>query len=155
MQHSYKQLLKFLSIILLVWLFSNNANAQQNGPTPYKFKYRVTAIKSGASSVSSISNVADVVPKPLIYIPNAFTPNGDGLNDGFGVKAEGIQEFRLEIFNRWGELIFSTTDINEQWDGTFKGRKLENTEVFVYKVSAAGTDSQPQKYNGTVTLVYE
>jgi gliding motility-associated-like protein len=155
MQHSYKQLLKFLSVILLIWLFANNANAQQNGPTPYKFKYRVTAIKSGASSVSSISNVADVVPKPLIYIPNAFTPNGDGLNDGFGVKAEGIQEFRLEIFNRWGELIFSTTDINEQWDGTFKGRKLENTEVFVYKVSAAGMDSQPQKYNGTVTLVYE
>lgn len=155
MQHNYAKVLSILVFTLLCSVGFAPLQAQQNGPTPYKFKYRVTAIKSGSNSVSSLSNIADVVPKPLIYIPNAFTPNGDGLNDGFGVKAEGIHDFRMEIFNRWGELIFSTTDINELWDGTYKGRKLENTEVFVYKVSAAGYESPPQKFNGTVTLVYE
>lgn len=139
---------------MIIGALSNQALAQQ-GPSPYKFKYRVSAVKNGSSSVSSLSNVADVVPKPLVYIPNAFTPNGDGLNDGFGVKAEGIQEFLMEIYNRWGELIFSTTDINELWDGTYKGKKLDNTEVFVYKVTAQGIDNQTQRFNGRVTLVSE
>jgi len=141
-------------LFMILGALSNQAFAQQ-GPSPYKFKYRVSAVKNGSSSVSSLSNVADVVPKPLVYIPNAFTPNGDGLNDGFGVKAEGIQEFLMEIYNRWGELIFSTTDINELWDGTYKGKKLDNTEVFVYKVTAQGIDNQTQRFNGRVTLVSE
>lgn len=141
-------------LFMILGALSNQALAQQ-GPSPYKFKYRVSAVKNGSSSVSSLSNVADVVPKPLVYIPNAFTPNGDGLNDGFGVKAEGIQEFLMEIYNRWGELIFSTTDINELWDGTYKGKKLDNTEVFVYKVTAQGIDNQTQRFNGRVTLVSE
>lgn len=154
MKKLYTKITIAMILFMILGALSNQALAQQ-GPSPYKFKYRVSAVKNGSSSVSSLSNVADVVPKPLVYIPNAFTPNGDGLNDGFGVKAEGIQEFLMEIYNRWGELIFSTTDINELWDGTYKGKKLDNTEVFVYKVTAQGIDNQTQRFNGRVTLVSE
>jgi len=54
-----------------------------------------------------------------LYIPNAFTPNGDMANDGFAPvgKFDGIKEYGLYIYDCWGELIFKTDDVNEQWDG--------------------------------------
>ena len=58
------------------------------------------------------------------YIPNAFTPNGDGLNDKFrilGLPVENITKFNMEIFNRWGQVVFSTNNILDAWDGKFKG----------------------------------
>jgi gliding motility-associated-like protein len=59
------------------------------------------------------------------HIPDAFTPNGDGLNDRFtilGVPPENITKYNLQIFNRWGQLVFSSTEITESWDGTLKGQ---------------------------------
>ena len=150
----HKLILKYCFFTLFLFLGMNQISAQP-GPTTIKHKYRVTAVKNGPSNVNSLSNEATVVPKPLVYIPNAFTPNGDGLNDGFGVKAEGIEHFKMEIYNRWGEMIFSTTDINEQWDGTYMGKKLETTDVYVYKVSAQGIDNNVQNFNGRVTLITE
>ena len=56
-----------------------------------------------------------------IYIPNAFTPNGDGINDFFFVDGVNIREYKLEIWNRWGELVFESTDPSEPWDGSKEG----------------------------------
>jgi gliding motility-associated-like protein len=58
---------------------------------------------------------------PKIIAPNAFTPNGDGKNDQFQVKAENIFNFSLYVFDRWGTMLFESKDINNGWDGTFKG----------------------------------
>ena len=58
------------------------------------------------------------------YIPNAFTPDGDGLNDNFrivGLPPENITQFNMQIYNRWGQMVFSTNNIREAWDGTTKG----------------------------------
>ncbi len=71
------------------------------------------------------------------YIPNAFTPNGDGLNDEFRPYFPGVQKFKMLIFNGWGELIYKTTDINKGWDGVYKGRK-QGTDVYVYVLTAEG-----------------
>ena len=80
---------------------------------------------------------------PDIYLPNAFTPNGDGLNDIFKGKPVGLSQFSfLKIFNRYGQEIFSTTDYNKGWDGTWKG-KIQNSGVYV--VIASGID-----YRGNV-----
>jgi gliding motility-associated-like protein len=85
-------------------------------------------------------------------LPNAFTPNGDGKNDCFGVSTWGnVSNLKLQIFNRWGELVFSTTDPNKCWDGTYKGVQ-QPLSVFIYQISA-DTFCGPVQRNGTVTLI--
>ncbi len=78
-----------------------------------------------------------VEPEFHIYIPDAFTPDGNGINDMFVCKGMGIDVTRFEmmIFDRWGELIFKTTDFYQGWDGTVKGKKNKATQdVYVYKI---------------------
>jgi gliding motility-associated-like protein len=67
----------------------------------------------------------------MLHYANAFTPNGDGLNDVFSINGLYIQKFDLKIYNRWGELIFQTTDPTQGWDGKSRGNKMqESTYVF-------------------------
>jgi len=69
----------------------------------------------------------------ILFIPNTFTPNGNGVNEKFNAYGEGIISFHMQIFNRWGQLIFETNDINAGWDGTYKGKIVE-TDTYVYKI---------------------
>lgn len=71
----------------------------------------------------------------FVYIPNSFTPNGDGLNDDFGLAGvtAGVNKMEMEIYNRWGEKVFSSTNVDKRWNGTYKGQ-LVPTGVYVYKV---------------------
>ncbi|REJ80839.1 MAG: gliding motility-associated C-terminal domain-containing protein [Bacteroidetes bacterium] len=134
-------------LLFTVCILHNRIQAQDILPDKV---YRVTAYKKGANHVSSTSNYAEVTPPTSIYIPNAFTPNGDGLNDTFGVKGEGIKNFRLFIYNRWGEKIFETSNPNEHWDGYYGGRPAEQG-TYVYQVFASGIGKKAR--NGSVTLV--
>ena len=68
-----------------------------------------------------------------IYVPNAFTPNGDNMNDVFLFKSLSVDEFELQIFNRWGELLFTSNSIDHGWDGYYKGN-LAQIDVYVWKV---------------------
>ncbi|MEI6852196.1 MAG: gliding motility-associated C-terminal domain-containing protein, partial [Bacteroidota bacterium] len=88
------------------------------------------------------------------YIPNAFTPNGDGLNDLYGPVCEGIPEYHFMIFSSWGELIFETNDVTQWWDGRYKGKIVKvgvYTWVLDYK-TACDTDKRIHKY-GIVVVV--
>lgn len=70
-----------------------------------------------------------------VYVPNAFTPNGDGHNEAFGPHINGeVADYQFLIFNRWGELIFETNEVNTGWDGTIAGRAAES-EVYVWKLN--------------------
>lgn len=137
---------------MFLMLFGFNAIAQSDDPMAKR--YRVTAFKAANTSITSLSNIAEAAPKSTLYIPSAFTPNGDGINDRFGVKALNITQFNLKIFNRWGELIFETDEVTNLWDGTYKGEAITNTDVFVYTVTAKGPNGfiLPEE-SGTVTLV--
>lgn len=115
-------------------------------------KYRVIAYKTGQPQVFSISNEVEIVPAMSIYIPNTFTPNGDGLNDTFGVAGEAIKDFRMQIFNRWGQLIFETSNANEKWDGTYAGQMVP-MGVYVYKVSAGSPNGQKQIKEGNINVI--
>jgi gliding motility-associated-like protein len=85
-------------------------------------------------------------------LPTAFTPNGDGKNDCFGLRTWGnVTNVRFEIYNRWGEIVFRTSDPSQCWDGTYKGER-QSTAVFVYQVWA-DTFCGPVYRKGTVTLV--
>lgn len=88
------------------------------------------------------------------YLPNVFTPNNDSVNDRFLIMASGIKEFRMSIFNRWGELIFESFDVYEGWDGnTRSGAKAAGgVYVVVVDYSVSSTGKKDTQY-GSVTLL--
>ncbi len=88
-----------------------------------------------------------------IIIPNAFTPNGDGNNDFFRPRMLGLVKSRLIIYNTWGEVIFSSDDIETKgWDGTIKGRKAENGN-YVYKIIGVSFNGLPVERDGIFALI--
>ena len=113
--------------------------------------YRVTAHKRGNTTITSMSNYAEVIPPLHIYIPSAFTPNGDGINDTFGAKGEGIQNYHLYVYNRWGQVIFESTNPNQQWDGKYAGQPAEQG-TYVYQLFASGVGDKGK--TGSVSLIY-
>jgi gliding motility-associated-like protein len=142
------RIVTFLAFVLFVG--SLNAQEAPDG----KRRYRVTAFKSYNMGITSMSNTADAYPKSTLYIPSAFTPDGDGVNDAFGAKGKNIISLKMKIYNRWGELVYETDQLNDTWDGTYKGNAITNTDVFVYTVNAVSVDGKPlPEENGTVTLV--
>ena len=145
---TYKSIL-FIAIIT-IWCGVLQA---QNAPDG-KRRYRVTAFKSYDLDVPSLSNTADAFPKATLYIPSAFTPDGDGVNDAFGVRGKNIISLKMKIYNRWGELVYESQQLSDTWNGTYKGEPITNTDVFVYTVNAVSVDGKnlPEE-NGTVTLI--
>lgn len=87
-----------------------------------------------------------------IYIPNAFTPDGDGINDFFHAKGTGIEDFEMRIFNRWGEQIFFSDNITYGWNGYFKSI-MSKSDVYVWVVRVRDIRGQYHKLRGHVTLV--
>lgn len=144
-----KHLIKLLLLSLLMTFISNVLLSQN---MQYSRKYRVIAYKNGNSSITSMSNETEVIPTMYIYIPNSFTPNGDGMNDTFGISGEAIQNFSMQVFNRWGDLVFETKNANSVWDGTFNGNKVAQG-VYVYKVTASNITGRKTQKEGTVTVV--
>jgi len=93
-----------------------------------------TAQVSNGTCISIISTNVVEHCKPLFFVPNAFTPNNDDLNDVFMPQHSGLfQEYKMEIFNRWGELIYTTNELNTGWDGKIAGKDIQ-ADVFVYKI---------------------
>lgn len=82
----------------------------------------------------STSQGIRVNPAFSIYVPNAFTPNGDGINDVFMVKGIEVKDFALYIFNRWGQTIFTSNDINVGWDGRGNDNNVCQDEVYLYRI---------------------
>jgi gliding motility-associated-like protein len=101
---------------------------------------------------SSVTKKIVIEDENLIYVPNAFTPNGDGSNDVFMAVSRSQIKFEMQIFNRGGQLIFQSSDINKGWDGTFKGQLAENN-VYVYKITYITKNSKAKTITGSVTLV--
>jgi gliding motility-associated-like protein len=73
----------------------------------------------------SASNVITLFQPFSLDLPTAFTPKGDGLNDEFGAVAKGLKDYKLLIYNRFGDLVFTSTDVNKQWDGTVKNKEFQ------------------------------
>jgi len=91
-----------------------------------------------------------------VYIPNAFTPDGNGRNDIFMPYGYGINEdkYKMEIFDRWGELIFSSSEFRKGWDGTVKGTsQIAQDGVYIYKILVTDLLNNKKNYVGHVTLI--
>ena len=93
-----------------------------------------------------------------IEVPNVFTPNGDGLNDFFQVKAQSIRTFQGYILNRWGKVLFEWTnwqDVEAGWDGKLDGGTNASTGVYYYIINAVGMDNTPYEIQGVLHLFRE
>ena len=131
-----------------------------------QYCYRVIAHRNGPPSdpalnmnITSISNESCLKTKSRIYVPNAFTPNGDGLNDFLVVEGLFIKTFHIRIYDRWGTKVFESYSLDDTWDGTckscngiYKDRKPV-TDVYKYMIDATGTDGNQYYLDGNVTVL--
>lgn len=115
--------------------------------------YKVTVTTAlGCIGEDSITVDVSAASKNAIQMPNAFSPNGDGLNDCFGVGFLGqISNLRLSVYDRWGNRVFYTNNPTQCWDGRFGGKELA-TGVYIYQVSATTMCGDVVR-KGTVTLI--
>jgi len=104
-------------------------------------------LSAGSAAISA------TIPKnDVIYVPNAFTPNGDGKNDQVHVHGKTMQGFKFYIYDQWGELLFTSSDVQNGWDGTYKGKK-EPAGVYIYYLQATLNDGRSINKKGTITLI--
>jgi gliding motility-associated-like protein len=105
-----------------------------------------------ANCVDSITRDVQVLIVPLLDVPNAFTPGRFGENAIVKVKGFGIGTLNWKIYNRWGQVVFSTPDRNQGWDGMFKG-VLQPMDVYTYTLDVEFTDGQKLRKTGDISLL--
>ena len=91
--------------------------------------------------------------EPLVFVPNTFTPNGDGKNDILYVRSSILKDFSLRIYNRWGELIFETDRLDKGWDGSYKGKPCEQG-VYDYYLTGTCVNDEKILKKGNISLIY-
>lgn len=94
----------------------------------------------------------NIVVNPILDVPNAFTPNGDGVNDIAKVIGVGISRMDFRIYNRWGQLLFQTNSRKQGWDGSYKG-KQQPMDVYAYVLDAEFFNGQKVRKQGDITLI--
>ena len=121
-------------------------------------EYTIDVKNDGGCTAHGHVTVFVVCNGANVFIPNTFSPNGDGVNDVFYPRGTGLFSIKtMRIFNRWGEVIFERNGFmpNDQsggWDGTYKGRKL-NPDVYVYTVEIVCDNSSTLTFKGNITLI--
>lgn len=108
-------------------------------------------IKNSEGCADTVVQVIQVEEDFLVFVPNAFTPNQDGRNEQFIPVLRGQKFFGLQIYDRWGQEIFSCTDLTNGWDGTYKGRDCPEG-VYTWKLSIAAKSGTQKILTGAVTL---
>ena len=105
--------------------------------------------------IDTISKVFHVYDEMSVFIPNSFTPNGDGINDTWSpvMKEYSSEGYLMNIFDRWGQKIFTTTDPEEKWDGTVDGKFVESNTIYTYQIKVKDITGQEFEYNGHITVI--
>ncbi len=139
------------------WYFISNKGyfSSQQNPS-YMFSDAGTYLV--AMVVTNTWGCADTIIKKIVidsdlklYVPNAFTPNGDGLNDIFQPKGRGLQKYTMAVFDRWANKVFETNDFSVGWDGSLRGNSCTD-DVYVWKINAITSSGQVKEWSGHVTL---
>jgi gliding motility-associated-like protein len=139
-----------------IWDFGDGFTAE--GPiVEHQFDgfSQYTTMLTVVNEIGCTSNAYYTVTAPvIIYIPNSFTPNNDGINDAWFVYGSNIREYECLIFNRWGDVIFESTDISKPWTGNNDmGEYYVPNGVYTYYVKVKGYEGDAFKRTGTVTLM--
>jgi gliding motility-associated-like protein len=114
--------------------------------------FTVWAIPVIDSTKYSRSNILIFERDPVISIPNSFTPNGDGLNDTFNVAGKFIASYEMQVFNRWGEVLFYTNELENGWDGTSNNKKLP-VGNYAYWIRIKDLNNNEQIRTGSILIL--
>jgi gliding motility-associated-like protein len=109
--------------------------------------------RNNAGCLDSFTYMLHVATDSKIFVPNVFTPNANGTNDVFRAIGYNLETIHMQIYNRWGELIFESDGLEEAWDGTYKGEKVIEG-VYLYMIDATAKDKEHYYLHGSVTLLY-
>lgn len=150
------------------WDFGDGGTSQEFEPSHVYYDtghYDITLIaatEKGCMDTVTYENIVEVIDGNEISIPNAFTPSLDGptggsrynggRNDVFYPVTEGVIAYQMQIYNRWGEMLFSTTDTSKGWDGYYNGR-LCAPDVYIYKIDFKFIDGREEMKFGDVALI--
>ncbi len=138
------------------WNFGDGNTSQLTNPSNIysvfgKYNVNLIAIDS-IGCKDSITKIINIEEAYYLYIPNTFTPDEKRFNNTFKASVVGIKELNIKIFNRWGELVFASNDLNFEWDGTFQNKHCE-IGTYVYKVEYHTNSGRDLKVNGHLNLI--
>lgn len=146
------------------WRFTNDEDdspfmTRYEEETTYEFREAGTFLVSlyvayGSDDAELISTISITISTSVLEMPNAFTPNGDGINDIYCAKSghKSIVEFKAYIFNRWGHMVYEWSDIDGGWDGTISGKPAK-AGVYYVLVKAKGADGRDYNIRRDVNLL--
>lgn len=124
---------------------------KMNNQSALEYNFLVRAV-SQDGSFESLSNIINYRRSAGVFIPDAFTPNGDGYNDILEAKSEQLQSFNMSVMNRWGVVVFHSDDIAKGWDGTFEGTNAP-VGYYYYKMTFVDDINQTVEKSGTFMLL--
>jgi gliding motility-associated-like protein len=139
------------------WYFINNTLQRQDTRSiVHSFldagAYPITLmVKNKWGCEDTASKTITVMEDFSIYVPNAFTPNDDNMNQYFKAVGRGVKTFSIQIFDRWGELIHQSNDILSGWDGNYKGKPCKE-DVYAWQIEVTSLKGKEQKLSGSVLL---
>ena len=138
------------------WEFGNDEFSTEVGPTTtYYNDGEVTVMlvaENQAGCLDTVYHTYYIQPEMIFFVPNAFTPNGDGNNDYFFGDGVGVKDYEMRIFNRWGEMIYHSVGKRETWDGRVNGIIAPNG-VYIWKMQLTGYDGTDYEKTGHVSLI--
>jgi len=147
-------------IVQWFWTFgdqTDSVSGQQNPVHTYQDTgtYCTTLVATNSNGCADTTTDCLVIePAFTLYIPDAFSPNGDGKNDLFMAKGQYVKGFEMYIFDRWGQQIFHTTNINEGWSGRINnGGAVCQEDIYVYLITAYDSRNQKHTYTGSLNLI--
>lgn len=138
------------------WGFGDGTGSQDVSPSHFYKRsgiYDVCLIaRSTEGCLDTVCKKVEADVRPLVDVPTGFSPNGDGPNDVLYVRGAAIETMNFKVFNRWGELVFETSDMSIGWDGTFKGVQQE-MDAYAWDLIATFVDGTTVRKKGNVTLL--
>ncbi|MEY3237885.1 MAG: hypothetical protein RI883_1986, partial [Bacteroidota bacterium] len=142
------------------WDFGNGTNltiTNQNNQTimylvPGTYDVILTASNGICEDQDQLPIIVIPFPDPIIYVPNVFSPNNDASNDEYFIDTENVSIIELIILNRWGNVVYETTDLNGKWNGQWNGKDASEG-VYFYKYVITGLNGIVLEGHGNLTLL--
>jgi len=140
-----------------LWTFGTNDSSRIVSPV-YFYKnsgeYKIMLVAYGSGTCQNDTAYENIIigEQVIVFIPNAFSPNSDGINDVFDISGTGIKSYTFNIYDRWGEQLFEATPGHTGWDGTFKGAQVPES-IYIYQLDVTDIEGQHHYLSGNITLM--